>query len=197
MEDFNLNTASAPDEDDDLYHKTTNNHVKETTPNTTDDDYYVGFDGSKSSIKRIIFTKDYLYHGFAPYIVAPNGDPVTISVNMSEEDEKSLTASFSTTDEDGWQYYTDFSPGSLSASCPNRKRFVSQNLSQNNELVSYGAYHKNIHFFRGMLDFVLRRKLTRIAVFRPDHFLPKDVYAKCDFCDSNVVNMLSVCARIG
>jgi hypothetical protein len=43
-----------------------------------------------------------------------------------------------------------------------------------------------------MLDFVRRRKLTRIAVFRPDHFLPKDVYAKCDFCDSNVVNMFMV-----
>lgn len=48
---------------------------------------------------------------------------------------------------------------------------------------------------RGMLDFVRRRKLSRMAVFRPDHFLPKEVYAKCDFCDSNVVNMLSVCAR--
>jgi len=48
---------------------------------------------------------------------------------------------------------------------------------------------------RGMVDFVRRRKLSRMAVFRPDHFLPKEVYAKCDFCDSNVVNMLSVCAR--
>lgn len=49
----------------------------------------------------------------------------------------------------------------------------------------------SIHF-RGMLDFVRRRKLIRIAIFRPDHFLPLEVYAKCDFCDSNVVKMLSV-----
>lgn len=42
-----------------------------------------------------------------------------------------------------------------------------------------------------MLDFVRRRKLRRIAVFRPDRFLPQEVYSKCDFCDSQVVDMLS------
>lgn len=45
--------------------------------------------------------------------------------------------------------------------------------------------------FRGILDFVRRRKLRRVAIFRPDHFLPPDVYNKCDYCDSSVVNMLS------
>jgi hypothetical protein len=52
-------------------------------------------------------------------------------------------------------------------------------------------------FYRGMLDFVRRRKLSRIAAFRPDHFLPKEVYAQCDFCDSDVVDMLSVCYIFG
>eukprot|EP00804_Cyclotella_cryptica_P016888 CCRYP_001851-RD/>CCRYP_001851-RD protein AED:0.02 eAED:0.02 QI:3275/0.75/0.8/1/0.75/0.4/5/484/532 len=66
------------------------------------------------------------------------------------------------TDEDGWAYYADFSPQSL------------QTPSRN----------------RGMLDFVRRRKLRRIAYFRPDHFLPKDVYIKCDFCDSKAQTML-------
>ena len=47
-------------------------------------------------------------------------------------------------------------------------------------------------FFRGILDFVRRRKLRRVAFFRPDHFLTREVYAKCDFCDSKVVDMLSV-----
>jgi len=32
--------------------------------------------------------------------------------------------------------------------------------------------------------------LRRVAVFRPDHFLPREVYTKCDYCDSSVVNML-------
>jgi hypothetical protein len=45
----------------------------------------------------------------------------------------------------------------------------------------------------GVSDFVQRRKLIRVAIFRPDHFLPREVYTKCDYCDSNVVNMLSVC----
>ena len=125
-EDFDLNAADDDDDDDDdIYHKSTNNHCNETTSNSIDDDYYVGFDGSKSSIKRIIFTKDYLYHGFAPCIVAPKGDAVATSITMTEEDEDGLTSSFSTTDEDGWQYYPDFSPRSLSSSCPNRKRCVS------------------------------------------------------------------------
>jgi hypothetical protein len=100
-EDFDLN-AAANEDDDDLYHKTTNNHCRETTSNTVDDDYYVGFDGSKSSIKRIIFTKDYLYHDFAPCIVSPKGDAAASSSNMTdEEDENGLTPSLSTTDEDG------------------------------------------------------------------------------------------------
>lgn len=68
-----------------------------------------------------------------------------------------------TDNEDGWQYFPDFSPQSLLN--PNRKR--------------------------GMLDFVRRRKLRRVAVFRPDYFLPREVYTKCDYCDSSVVNMLS------
>jgi hypothetical protein len=65
------------------------------------------------------------------------------------------------TDAEGWQYFTDFT----SLSDPRGER--------------------------GILDFVRRRKLHRLAYFRPDHFLPKEVYAKCDFCDSNVVDMLS------
>mmetsp|Transcript_23611 Transcript_23611/g.50971 ORF Transcript_23611/g.50971 Transcript_23611/m.50971 type:complete len:580 (-) Transcript_23611:40-1779(-) len=64
---------------------------------------------------------------------------------------------------DGWQYFPDFTPQSLLS--PNRKR--------------------------GILDFVRRRKLRRVAIFRPDHFLPREVCAKCDYCDSNIVNMLS------
>ena len=68
-----------------------------------------------------------------------------------------------TTDADGWQYFPDFKEQSLLH--PNRKR--------------------------GLLDFVRRRKLRRIAIFRPDHFLPRDVYNKCDFCDSKAVNLLS------
>lgn len=68
-----------------------------------------------------------------------------------------------TDDKEGWQYFPDFSPQSLLT--PNRKR--------------------------GILDFVRRRKLRRVAVFRPDHFLPREVYTKCDYCDSIVVNMLS------
>ncbi|KAL9180571.1 hypothetical protein ACHAXT_011024 [Thalassiosira profunda] len=66
-------------------------------------------------------------------------------------------------DEDGWQYFPDFLPPSLTN--PNRKR--------------------------GMLDFVRRRKLRRVAVFRPDHFLPRAVYGRCDYCDSKIVAMLS------
>jgi len=68
-----------------------------------------------------------------------------------------------TDNEEGWQYFPDFSPGALLS--PGRKR--------------------------GILDFVRRRKLRRIAIFRPDHFLPREVYIKCDYCDSNVVDMLS------
>eukprot|EP00985_Skeletonema_marinoi_P023804 scaffold16060_cov72-Skeletonema_marinoi.AAC.1 len=67
------------------------------------------------------------------------------------------------TDEDGWQYFPDFKEQSLLY--PNRKR--------------------------GLLDFVRRRKLRRIAMFRPDHFLPRDVYNKCDFCDSKAVQVLA------
>jgi hypothetical protein len=66
-------------------------------------------------------------------------------------------------DEDGWQYFPDFKEQSLSY--PNRKR--------------------------GLLDFVRRRKLRRMAMFRPDHFLPRDVYNKCDYCDSRAVQVLS------
>jgi hypothetical protein len=47
-----------------------------------------------------------------------------------------------------------------------------------------------------MLDFVRRRKLQRVVYFRPDHFLTKSVYAKCDFCDSKAVKMLSVSESI-
>ena len=65
------------------------------------------------------------------------------------------------TDAEGWQYFHDFT----SLSDPRGER--------------------------GVLDFVRRRKLHRLAYFRPDHYLPKEVYAKCDFCDSNVVDMLS------
>ena len=67
------------------------------------------------------------------------------------------------TDEDGWQYFPDFKEQSLLY--PNRKR--------------------------GLLDFVRRRKLRRIAMFRPHHFLPRDVYNKCDFCDSKAVQVLA------
>ena len=67
-------------------------------------------------------------------------------------------------DEEGWQYYPDFAPQSLVS--PNRKR--------------------------GVLDFVRRRKLSRVAIFRQDHFLPSDVYTKCDYCDSKEVDMLAV-----
>lgn len=45
---------------------------------------------------------------------------------------------------------------------------------------------------RGMLDFVRRRKLRKVAYFRPDHFLSHDIYSKCDFCDSKAVNLISV-----
>lgn len=45
---------------------------------------------------------------------------------------------------------------------------------------------------RGMLDFVRRRKLHKVAYFRPDHFLPRDVHSKCDFCDSKAVDLISV-----
>ncbi|KAL7548036.1 hypothetical protein ACHAWF_011323 [Thalassiosira exigua] len=68
-------------------------------------------------------------------------------------------------DEEGWQYFPDFLPQSLVNPNPNGRR--------------------------GMLDFVRCRKLRRVAVFRPDHFLPNEIYSKCDFCDSSVVNMLS------
>lgn len=67
------------------------------------------------------------------------------------------------TDENGWQYFPDFKEQSLLY--PNRKR--------------------------GLLDFVRRRKLRRMAMFRPDHFLPRDVYNKCDYCDSKAVQVLS------
>lgn len=67
------------------------------------------------------------------------------------------------TDEEGWQYFPDFKEQSLLH--PNRKR--------------------------GLLDFVRRRRLCRIAMFRPDHFLPKEIYNKCDFCDSKAVTTLS------
>lgn len=43
-----------------------------------------------------------------------------------------------------------------------------------------------------MLDFVRRRKLSRTAYFRPDHFLPTEIYSKCDFCDSKAVKLISV-----
>lgn len=66
-------------------------------------------------------------------------------------------------DQDGWQYFPDFKEQSLLH--PNRNR--------------------------GLLDFVRRRKLRRIAVFRPDHFLPREIYNKCDFCDSKAVQALS------
>lgn len=65
------------------------------------------------------------------------------------------------TDAEGWQYFTDFT----SLSDPRGER--------------------------GILDFVRRRKYHRLAYFRPDHYLPKEVYAKCDFCDSTVVHKLS------
>ena len=68
------------------------------------------------------------------------------------------------TDEDGWQYFPDFKEQSLQH--PSRKR-------------------------RLLLDFVRRRKLRRIAMFRPDHFLTREVYNKCDFCDSKAVQALS------
>ena len=71
-------------------------------------------------------------------------------------------------DEEGWQYYPDFAPQSLVS--PNKKR--------------------------GMLDFVRRRKLSRVAIFRPDHFLPSEVYTKCDYCDSKEVDILLVCNHI-
>ena len=67
------------------------------------------------------------------------------------------------TDQDGWQYFADFKEQSLLR--PSRTR--------------------------GLLDFVRRRKLRRIAIFRPDHFLPRQVYSKCDFCDSKAVQLLS------
>ena len=67
------------------------------------------------------------------------------------------------TDEEGWQFFPDFKEQSLIY--PSRKR--------------------------GLLDFVRRRKLRRMAMFRPDHFLPRDVYNKCDFCDSKAVQVLS------
>lgn len=67
------------------------------------------------------------------------------------------------TDQDGWQYFPDFKEQSLLH--PSRKR--------------------------GLLDFVRRRKLRRIAMFRPDHFLPREIYNKCDFCDSKAVQALS------
>jgi len=67
------------------------------------------------------------------------------------------------TDKDGWSYFPDFSPQNLLS--PSSKR--------------------------GILDFVRRRKLRRVAVFRPDHFLPREVFDKCDFCDSKGVEILS------
>ncbi len=67
------------------------------------------------------------------------------------------------TDEDGWQYFPDFKEQSLLH--PSRTR--------------------------GLLDFVRRRKLRRHCYFRPDHFLPREVYNKCDFCDSKAVQALS------
>ena len=42
------------------------------------------------------------------------------------------------------------------------------------------------------MDFVRHRKLSRVAYFRPDHFLSREVYSKCDYCDSKVVDALSV-----
>ncbi len=57
---------------------------------------------------------------------------------------------------------------------------------------SYLSHMRALKHSRGILDFVRRRKLRRVAVFRPDHFLPPEVYTKCDYCDSTVVDMLSV-----
>ena len=96
-EDFNSHTLTINDESDELYHKSAKHNCKEQTSNA-DEDYYIGFDGSKSSTKRIIFTKDFLYHGFV--------------------------LSSLPTDLDGWQYFPDFSPRSLSSCFPNRKRCV-------------------------------------------------------------------------
>lgn len=111
------------------------------------------------------------------------------------------TAADGATDVDGWQYFHDFSPQSLTN--PNAKRSVSFYLyislvftfpTPSPLLISptfiSRAFVWNLR--RGILDFVRRRKLRRVAIFRPDHFLEREVYSKCDFCDSGVVDMLSV-----
>lgn len=89
------------------------------------------------------------------------------SINASDDDYCGFIpckgAEDGPTDQDGWQYFPDFKEQSLLH--PNRQR--------------------------GLLDFVRRRKLRRIAMFRPDHFLPREIYNKCDFCDSKAVQALS------
>jgi hypothetical protein len=96
-----------------------------------------------------------------------NNGNSTSSDNMSDDEYWGFVpccgAEDGPSDEDGWQYFPDFKEQSLSY--PNRKR--------------------------GLLDFVRRRKLRRMAMFRPDHFLPRDVYNKCDYCDSRAVQVLS------
>lgn len=120
-EDFNSHTLTINDESDELYHKSAKHNCKEQTSNA-DEDYYIGFDGSKSSTKRIIFTKDFLYHGFVPCIVDSEAGGVTGHSKMPDE-EYNIESSLPT-DLDGWQYFPDFTPRSLSSCCPNKKRCV-------------------------------------------------------------------------
>ena len=62
-----------------------------------------------------------------------------------------------------WMYATDFRPDNLSKAKPDR----------------------------GMLHMVRYRTLSRTKIFHPEMLVPKEIYEKCDYCDSNAVDVLS------
>jgi hypothetical protein len=124
-EESNSHTHTINDESDEPYHKSAKHNCKEQTFNA-DEDYYIGFDGSKSSTRRIIFTKDFLYHGFVPCIVDSEAGDVTVH-GIIPDGVYNIESS-SPTDLDGWQYFPDFSPRALSSRCPNRKRCVQKTI---------------------------------------------------------------------
>ena len=74
------------------------------------------------------------YHGFTPYTNTSN------SSGGAKDDGEYPT------DEDGWQYFPDFSPRSLSTSCPNHKRCVVNGIRYYSIFITPFPLHCNISF---------------------------------------------------